>query len=143
MVEAIKNRQIASDSRYEITSGSISDAQESVEELTTDGSCTPDGSAGSERSVRVPSRIVNGPREVSLARRRYQRGTLLLLGSKTEPRWYARFYEDVLTSSGQVHRIRRQEFLGTKQSFPTKKLAMRELDTKLGGINSPASDASL
>jgi hypothetical protein len=38
---------------------------------------------------------------------------------------------------GQVRRIRRQEFLGTREDFPTKKLAMRELDARLGAINSP------
>jgi hypothetical protein len=95
---------------------------------------------GSDRPTKrrkVPSRTVNEAKEVSLARRRYQRGTLLLLGTKTEPRWYGRWYEDVLVSGGQVRRIRRQEFLGTTEDFPTKKLAMRELDARLGTINSP------
>ncbi len=94
-------------------------------------------SADDKGSGKVPSRIVSGPREVSLARRRFQRGTLLLLGTKTEPRWYARFSEDVIVSGDQVRRIRRQEFLGTREDFPTKKLAMRELDIRLGTINSP------
>jgi integrase len=84
----------------------------------------------------LPPRIVSGPKEINLARRRYQRGTLLLLGTKTEPRWYGRWYEDILVS-GQVRRIRRQEFLGTLKDFPTKKLAMRELEARLDTINSP------
>jgi integrase len=72
----------------------------------------------------------------SLARRRFQRGQLLLLGCK-EKRWFGRWYEDVV-ESGQVRRIRRQEFLGTLKDYPTKKLAARELDARLGTINSPA-----
>lgn len=71
-----------------------------------------------------------------MARRRFQRGTLLLLGTRTEQRWYGRWREDILVS-GQVRRVRRQEFLGTKEDFPTKKLAMRELDARLDTINSP------
>ncbi len=63
---------------------------------------------------------------------------MLLLGSKKEKRWFGRFYEDVI-ESGRVHRIRRQEFLGTLKDLPTKKLAMRELDGKrLVAINSPS-----
>jgi integrase len=85
---------------------------------------------------KVPERIVSGPKEVNLARRRYQRGTLLLLGTKTEPRWYGRWYEDILVS-GQVRRVRRQEFLGTLRDFKTRKLAIRELDSRLDTINSP------
>jgi integrase len=95
---------------------------------------------GNKNPGRVPERIVNGPKEANLARRRYQRGTLLLLGSKTEKRWYGRWYEDILVS-GQVRRIRRQEFLGTVAEYPTKKLATRELDARLETINSPTYSA--
>jgi integrase len=85
----------------------------------------------------LPARRIGGPKkkETNLARRRYQRGTLLLLGTKTEPRWYGRWYEDVLVS-GKVRRIHRQEFLGTKKEL-TEKLAQRELDARLDVINSP------
>ena len=92
------------------------------------------GKAGKGR--KVSPRIVSGPKEANLARRRYQRGTLLLLGTKTEPRWYGRWYEDILVS-GQVRRVRRQEFLGTFKDLKTRKLAIRELDARLDTINSP------
>ncbi len=71
-----------------------------------------------------------------MARRRFQRGTLLKLGTAREPRWYGRWYEDVIVQ-GKVRRIHRQEFLGTVKEFPTKRLAMRELDGRLQTINSP------
>jgi len=87
------------------------------------------------KSRTLPPRTFDGPKEKNLARRRYQRGTLLLLGAKTEPRWYGRWYEDVLVS-GKVRRIHRQEFLGTKKEL-TEKLARRELDARLDVVNSP------
>lgn len=95
------------------------------------------GSGRKQKRARLASRTVNGPKkEDTLARRRFQRGTLLLLGTETEKRWYGRWYEDVIVS-GQVRRIRRQEFLGTKRDFPTRKLAIRELNQRLDTVNSP------
>ena len=95
------------------------------------------GRRTSTKAGRVP-RAVNGQRENNpLARRRFQRGTLLLLGSKKEKRWYGRWYEDALLESGQVRRIRVQQLLGTLKDFPTRKLAVRELDKRLETINSP------
>lgn len=86
---------------------------------------------------KVSSRNRRAKKEANLARRRFQRGTLLLLGTKTEKRWYGRWREDVVAESGRVRRVRRQEFLGTLTDYPTKKLAARELDARLGTINAP------
>src|SRR6202050_1030217 len=84
----------------------------------------------------LPSgRSVSGRGE-AVARRRYQKGQLLLLGSK-EKRWFGRWYEDVL-ESGSVRRVRRQEFIGTQKDYPTRKLAIRELDKRLTVVNNPA-----
>jgi len=93
------------------------------------------------KSRNVKARNRRAKKETNLARRRLQRGTLLLLGTKTEKRWYGRWREDVLTESGQVRRIRRQEFLGTLKDFGTQKLAQRELDECLKHINSPTYTA--
>jgi len=71
-----------------------------------------------------------------LARRRHQRGQLLLLGSKKQKRWYGRFYEDTV-SGNAVQRIRRKDFLGTLAEYPTRRLAQRALDERLSTINSP------
>jgi integrase len=74
-----------------------------------------------------------------LARRRYQKGTVLLRGSKAEPRWFGRFWEDMIDESGSVRRVHRQEFLGRKKEgkgeLATKKLAQRALENRLRSIN--------
>jgi integrase len=75
-----------------------------------------------------------------LARRRFQRGQLLLLGTENERRWYGRWYDDVI-ENGASRRIRRQEFLGTLKDYPTRKLALRELEAKLSLVNSPTYKA--
>lgn len=69
-----------------------------------------------------------------MARRRFQRGSVLLRG-KREPKWVGRWREDVINSDGQLVRINRKEVLGTKSDFPTKKLAMRELERRIAPIN--------
>jgi integrase len=94
-----------------------------------------------QKGRKVSARNQRAKKETNLARRRLQRGTLLLLGTKTEKRWYGRWREDIVTESGQVRRIRRQEFLGTLKDFGTQKLAQRELDECLKHINSPTYTA--
>jgi hypothetical protein len=64
-----------------------------------------------------------------MARRRFQRGSVLLRG-KRKQKWVGRWREDVINSQGQLVRINRKEVLGTKSDFPTKKLAMRELEVR-------------
>jgi len=70
-----------------------------------------------------------------MARRRYQQGSLFLRG-KNNPAWFGRWREDVIVN-GQIKRIRKCEFLGYKKTFPTMKLAMRELELKLAAVNRP------
>jgi integrase len=70
-----------------------------------------------------------------MARRRFQRGSVLLRG-KRKQKWVGRWREDVINSQGQLVRINRKEVLGTKSDFPTKKLAMRELEVRIAPINS-------
>lgn len=70
-----------------------------------------------------------------MARRRYQRGSVFLRG-KRDLLWIGRWREDVIGESGQIARVHRNEVLGTKKDFPTKKLALRELESRLSPINS-------
>lgn len=73
--------------------------------------------------------------EDSLARRRFQRGSVYERG-KRERVWVARWREDCIGPDNQVHRVSRKEVLGSKRDFPTKKLALRELEVRLAPINS-------
>jgi integrase len=80
----------------------------------------------------LPPRAVNGPmEEKQLARRRFQKGQLLLL----QNRWAVRFYEDFV-ENGERRRHRVQRFLGTLAELPTKRLAMRAMDDMLAAVNS-------
>src|SRR5215472_10312065 len=72
-----------------------------------------------------------------MARRRFQRGSVFLRG-KRDPVWVARWREDVVDASGVIHRVRRNEVLGTRKQYPTKKLALRALDEKVAPVNSPS-----
>jgi len=67
-----------------------------------------------------------------MARRRYQRGSVILRGESWEGRWK----EDVF-ENGVLRRIHRSKVLGTIQQYPTKRLARRELDRVMNeaGIN--------
>lgn len=71
-----------------------------------------------------------------MARRRFQRGQLLLRGTK-HPVWIGRWRED-LVQDGKIHRVQRWETLGTKADYPTRKLALRELEGRLSTINNVA-----
>ena len=79
--------------------------------------------------------VSGGPAEVSLARRRYQRGTLRLRG-KREKVWVAMWREDVLLTDGSTHRVRKSEVLGTLKEYKTKRLAERALEQRLSEVNS-------
>jgi len=76
-----------------------------------------------------------GPRR-SVARRRYQTGTLKLRGKKQKV-WTLRWREDVIDSDGTVQRIGRTTVLGSKVELPTEKLARRRADVLLARINRP------
>jgi integrase len=66
-----------------------------------------------------------------LARRRYQRGNVERRGD----RWVGRWREDIIGNDGVVRRERRYEVIGTIKDFPTKRLAIRQLDEVLARIN--------
>ncbi len=81
---------------------------------------------------------VNGPKEVSMARRHYQKGSLLPKnGLPTNGLWIGRWREDVIQSDGSITRPYKWEVLGTIQDYPTRKLALRALEARLSTINSP------
>jgi len=73
--------------------------------------------------------------ERSMARRRYQRGSLILRGRR-EKKWVGRWLEDEIHPDGSVHRRHRSEVLGTIRDYPTKRLAHRALEQRLAEINS-------
>ena len=72
----------------------------------------------------------NGAR--SVARRRYQKGSIRFSGGKYRARWR----EDVVLPGGETKRINRKKVLGTKEDFKTKREAQRALDLILAPINS-------
>lgn len=69
----------------------------------------------------------------SMARQRYQRGSVKLRGQV----WYGKYREDLIEQDGTVKRIRRNARLGAKKEYPTKRLAERRLEQILSTINSP------
>jgi integrase len=77
----------------------------------------------------------DGQQGGSLARRRYQDGSLFLRG-KRRPKWIGRYREDVVGSDGKIRRVRHSVVLGTKSDL-TQKLAQRLLDQTLERINGP------
>ncbi len=70
-----------------------------------------------------------------MARRRFQRGSLILRGKK-QKKWVAKWRDDEIEPSGFVRRVQRREVIGTKEEYPTKKLAQRALDQRLSDVNS-------
>lgn len=68
----------------------------------------------------------------SLARRRYQKGSVKFAKGKYVGRWR----EDVVLSNGTVKRLNRKKVLGTKEDFKTKREAQRAMDLILSPINS-------
>jgi integrase len=89
----------------------------------------------------------NGEREArNLARRRYQKGSLLLRG-KSQPVWVGRWLEDEIQQDGTLRRVHRSEVLAALKSedadrrgiphCPTKRLALRELQARLDSVNAP------
>ena len=76
-----------------------------------------------------------GERGGGLARRRFQKGRVFLRGIKNQV-WVGRWREDEITD-GQTRRIERSKVLGSKSDFPTKRLALRELEKRLSVVNDP------
>lgn len=71
-------------------------------------------------------------RKDTLARRRFQTGSLYLKGKN----WMGRWREDVILSDGSVKRERKTQAIGTLAEYPTKKLARRRLEVMLARVNS-------
>lgn len=76
-----------------------------------------------------------GERGGNLARRRFQKGRVFLR-SKKNPVWVGRWREDVIEDD-HIRRIERAEVLGSKLDYPTKRLALRELEKRLAVVNDP------
>jgi integrase len=74
--------------------------------------------------------------ETSMARKRFQRGSLLLRGRKKV--WVAKWREDQIAFDGSIRRVQRREVLGSLQDYPTRRLAERALEDRLREINSLA-----
>lgn len=74
---------------------------------------------------------VNGRGGNPLARRRYQEGTLELRGNV----WTVRFREDMLGPDGSTRRKEVRAVVGTREEFPTRKLARRRADQILARVN--------
>lgn len=72
-----------------------------------------------------------------MARRRFQNGSVFLRKNKRQPVWVGRWLEDEIGIDGRVRRVHRSEVLGTKEDFPTKRLAKRELKARLDVVNAP------
>lgn len=70
-----------------------------------------------------------------MARRRFQRGSVFLRGT-LQPVGVGRWREDVIGPDNKVKRVLRKEALGTKKDFPTKKLALWELERRITPIDS-------
>ena len=68
-----------------------------------------------------------------MARRRYQKGTILF--SESRQVWLGRYREDIIQTDGNTVRTRPQIVLGTKKELPTQRLAARKLDEVLSRIN--------
>jgi Phage integrase family/Phage integrase, N-terminal SAM-like domain len=69
-----------------------------------------------------------------LARKRYQRGSVILQGNS----WYGRYRVDEIGVDGQKRRVRKNQLLGSKKDIPTKRLAERRLEVLLAPVNSLA-----
>src|ERR1700693_3865103 len=91
---------------------------------------------GTSTSARVlqftPSQPDQRNRDRSVARRRYQKGSINFTRGKYRARWR----EDVVLADGTVKRINRKKILGSKQDFKTTREAQRALDLILAPINS-------
>jgi integrase len=70
--------------------------------------------------------------EEKMARRRYQRGELILCGGKRKEKfWVGRWREDQIRIDGCTYRVRKREVIGTLKEYPTRRLAERALDQRI------------
>lgn len=80
----------------------------------------------------------SGRKQNLMARKRYQRGSLLEPEGKHIKLWKFRYLEDVIQGTGEIKRVHKKETLGTLKDFPTRRLALRAMEQKLAEINSTA-----
>src|SRR5271169_4799298 len=76
--------------------------------------------------------IESSERGDSLARKRFQRGHVFLIGGT----WFGKYREDVIAADGITHRKQVTVTLGRKKDIPTKPLARRRMELILARINS-------
>lgn len=69
-----------------------------------------------------------------MARRRYQKGSLILKGTR-EKVWYARWLDDVI-KNGQTIRVHRSQKLGSLADIPTKQQARKAMEQVVVLVNS-------
>lgn len=74
---------------------------------------------------------LSGPGGYSLARIRYQKGTIEPLATG----WRLRWRDDEVQDDGSIKRVQRKMLLGTYDELPTKPLARRAADRVLGRLN--------
>jgi integrase len=79
-----------------------------------------------------PEAIESSERGDSLARKRFQRGHVFLIGST----WFGKYREDVIEAEGNARRKQVTVTLGNKKEIPTKPLAKRRMELILARINS-------
>ena len=73
--------------------------------------------------------------EENMAHRRLQHGSVFLR-NKHDRVWVGRWREPEIQPDGTLKRVRKAEVLGTIKDYPTKRLAMRALESRLTEINS-------
>jgi integrase len=76
--------------------------------------------------------IESSERGDSLARKRFQRGHVFLIGDT----WFGKYREDVIEAEGNTRRKQVTVTLGNKKDIPTKPLAKRRMELLLTRINS-------
>jgi integrase len=76
--------------------------------------------------------IESSERGDSLARKRFQRGHVFLIGGM----WFGKYREDVIVADGITRRKQVTVTLGSKKDIPTKPLAKRRMELILARINS-------
>ena len=77
---------------------------------------------------------IDGSWSKSMARRRYQSGSLKLTGTARK-KWVLVWREDVVGNDGTIQRIQRTTNVGFVDEVPTKKLARRKADEVLAKVN--------
>ena len=71
-----------------------------------------------------------------MARKRFQRGQLFERGTNRKV-WVGRWREDLIVD-GKISRRQVKEIIGTRNDYPTRRLALRALEQRLSTINDPS-----